>query len=272
MSHRPLLMIHGAWHYGAVWNQTIAELLKANPDWTVSVPDLMGMGEWRGRNDTPKRIGLREHVAQIKQAILTENAPPIDVVAHSYAGVVLCQVVTELLVEGHGARIAHLVLLDAMLPHPGNDTLESLFAITPPDYARRWNRQVKRKVLKSLIWGRTGWLPTPPVKLMLGEDCWQQYQTQSEFLGQTMTPFPMWAREGRQHITPPPHDYPVTYIQCDSELSQGGFAEYAESQDWPVYHLNDQPHDVMLTAPEGLARVLASILLPLAEEAEAHAS
>jgi pimeloyl-ACP methyl ester carboxylesterase len=108
----PLILLHGAWHRGAVWRQ-VAELLRERGV-TVCTPDLDG-------GLPPHKVSLRTYVKTVS-ALLDSLAEPAVVVGHSMAGVVLAQCVSDA-----PERIREAIYLCAYLPRNG-DSLFDLIA------------------------------------------------------------------------------------------------------------------------------------------------
>ena len=111
------VLIHGAWGGGWSYAQ-LAEAL-----WTaghrVVVAELPGLGKRRG--DLHPGITLTDHVDAVCAQIEQAGFGRFVLAGHSYGGMVISGVATRL-----GARIDHMVFIDAFLPGDG----QSLWDIT----------------------------------------------------------------------------------------------------------------------------------------------
>lgn len=104
-----LVLVHGAWHGGWVWDD-VAQRLRAN-GFTAIAPTLTGLGE-RSAELTPQ-IDLHTHARDIIDAARALQGP-VTLIGHSYGGAVISQAATEL-----GEQLAGLVYLDAVVPLDG---------------------------------------------------------------------------------------------------------------------------------------------------------
>ena len=111
----PLVLVHGAWHDGYAWSETIRHLHAAGIT-EVWAPTLLGHGPHTPRAVTHTQIA--EHLAawiefhDLAEAIL---------VGHSFGGSVITQV-TELIPE----RIARDVYVSAIIPLHGRSLMDDL--------------------------------------------------------------------------------------------------------------------------------------------------
>jgi pimeloyl-ACP methyl ester carboxylesterase len=104
------VLVHGAWHGGWCWKKVVPLLHNAGHE--VFTPTLTGLGE-RAHLLTPD-IDLRTNENDILGVLEYEDLQDVLLVGHSYGGMVISSVA-----EQAGARLAHLVYLDAFLPENG---------------------------------------------------------------------------------------------------------------------------------------------------------
>jgi len=104
------VLVHGAWHGGWCWKK-IVPLLRAEGH-NVFTPTLTGLGE-RAHLLTPD-VDLTTHIQDIMGTLTYEGLNDVVLVGHSYGGMVIAGVADQA-----GARVGHVVYLDAFLPEDG---------------------------------------------------------------------------------------------------------------------------------------------------------
>lgn len=109
------LLVHGAWHSGRCWERVVPLLRAAGH--RVLAPSLTGYGD-KAHLLGPD-VGLDTHVADVVSLIEQEDLTEVVLVGHSYAGLVISSVLNAV-----PDRIAHLVYLDAMVPHDGETAVD----------------------------------------------------------------------------------------------------------------------------------------------------
>jgi pimeloyl-ACP methyl ester carboxylesterase len=109
------LLVHGAWHSGEAWERVVQLLRSAGH--RVFAPSLTGHGG-KAHLLSPE-VGLDTHIEDIVGLILEKDLTEVILVGHSYAGLVVSDVVNRV-----PDRIAHLVYLDAMVPQDGESALD----------------------------------------------------------------------------------------------------------------------------------------------------
>jgi len=112
---RPIVIVHGAWGGGWRW-QTAARSLRATGH-EVYIATLTGLGE-RFHLGHPD-VNLDLHVLDVVHHLAAEDLTNIVLVGHSYGGMVIPGVA-----ERVPERIAHLVYLDAFVPHNRESLLD----------------------------------------------------------------------------------------------------------------------------------------------------
>ena len=109
------ILVHGGWHGAWCWDKVVPLLQAAGHH--VYTPTLTGLGE-QAALLTPE-IGLDTHIQDVVNLIETEDLQQVILVGHSYSGMVITGVADS--VPG---RIAHLVYLDAVVPHDGQSMVD----------------------------------------------------------------------------------------------------------------------------------------------------
>jgi pimeloyl-ACP methyl ester carboxylesterase len=230
------VLVHGAWHGGWCWKKVVPLLRNAGHE--VFTPTLTGLGE-RAHLLTPA-IDLTTHVQDIVGVLEHEDLQGVILVGHSYGGMVIAGVA-----EQAGARLAHLVYLDAFLPEH-NKALR--------DYADGAS-------LDELVQGQgDGWrFPKPG---MAGE----------EYFGVTDSDDVAWvlARVGDhpyRTMTQPlqltagqPNAWQQTYILTTLGPLFTEAAERAKGSGFRYYELLSAGHDAMITQPVELVKIFLELV------------
>lgn len=108
-SGKTFVLVHGTWHGGWVWRD-VRDILRADGH-RVFTPTLTGTGE-RKHLMSPD-IGLDTHIQDVVNVIEFEELDDVVLVGHSFGGLVITGVADRL-----RDRIARIVFLDALVPHP----------------------------------------------------------------------------------------------------------------------------------------------------------
>ena len=104
------VLVHGAWHGGWCWRD-VARALRAEGH-TVFVPTLTGMGE---RSHTMSRdVNLTTHITDVANLITWEELENVILVGHSYAGHILPGVADRV-----KSKLRHMVYVDANMGRDG---------------------------------------------------------------------------------------------------------------------------------------------------------
>ena len=116
------VLVHGAWG-GAHGFRHVRRLLHRGGH-EVFTPSLTGVGE-RAHLTGPD-VGLSTHILDVVNTVLYEDLDEIVLVGYSYGGFVVTGTLDHI-----GERVAHLVFVDAFVPHD-RDTLIGLVGGPPP--------------------------------------------------------------------------------------------------------------------------------------------
>ena len=114
------VLIHGAWHYGALWEDVARPLREAGHQ--VHTPTLAGNGPGE---DIDRTVGHADAAASAVDYVLGEELTDFVLLGHSYGGTVISRMAEEL-----PDRIRRLVYWNAFVLEDG----ESIEAVSPPHY------------------------------------------------------------------------------------------------------------------------------------------
>jgi pimeloyl-ACP methyl ester carboxylesterase len=115
------VLVHGAWHGAWCWRRVIVQLQALGH--RVHAVTLTGLGE-RAHLLSPA-ITLETHIEDVRQLIETEELNDVVLVVHSYAGMIGTAIADRM-----GARLKHLVYVDAVVPKPGESWSSSQASAT----------------------------------------------------------------------------------------------------------------------------------------------
>src|SRR5687767_7445008 len=104
------VLVHGAWHGGWCWQRVVQAL--AREGHRAHAVTLTGVGE-RAHLISPA-ITLETHIEDVQAAIVAEEMHEVVLAVHSYAGMIGTAIADRM-----GARLRHLVYVDAVVPRPG---------------------------------------------------------------------------------------------------------------------------------------------------------
>lgn len=116
------VLVHGAWSGSFTWRKVRRLLAERGHD--VFTPSLTGIGE-RAHLTSPQ-VDLSLHVQDVVNAVWYEDVRDITLVGYSYGGMVVTGALDHL-----GARVKHLVYLDAFVPGDGQ-SLQDLVGRSAP--------------------------------------------------------------------------------------------------------------------------------------------
>lgn len=108
------VLVHGAWHYGELWNPVRRHLESAGH--TVHTPTAGGLCE----NDSPD-VGLDGCWRPIAEHILAEDIRDFVLVGHSWGGYLISRIAAEV-----PDRVRRLVYFDAFVPAHGRALVDEI--------------------------------------------------------------------------------------------------------------------------------------------------
>jgi pimeloyl-ACP methyl ester carboxylesterase len=229
------VLVHGAWG-GAHGFRHVRRLLHAAGH-EVFTPSLTGVGE--RAHLTGPQVGLATHVLDVVNTVLYEDLDEIALVGYSYGGFVVTGTIDHI-----GERVAHLVFVDAFVPHDG-DTLIGLAGRPPP----------------GRITLREEWLvPAPP----------RDYDDPDEaaFADARRTPQPLRCFTEPVHLSRPLEEFPFTrtFVKATADLpnAPGAVAFWAaadrarQSPAWRYREIATN-HMIPSNRPDELVEVLLEV-------------
>lgn len=227
------VLVHGAWHGAWCWKRILPRLWSAGH--RAFAVTLSGTGE--RAHQLSRDINLRTHADDVAAVIEAEELQQAILVGHSYGGMVITAVA-----ERMPQRLARLVYLDAVVPHPG----ESWSSMHPEQ-----TRLQRREAIAV-----TGSIPPadPALFGLTGDD--------AQWVARRQTPQP-----GGVYEDPLQFDaariaaLPRTFIDCTAPA----LATIAVMRErvrrepgWQVHEIATG-HDAMISAPEELLRLLLAM-------------
>ena len=227
------VLVHGAWHGAWCWRRVL-EPLRAAGHRAFAV-SLSGVGE-RAHFEVAA-VTLQTHVQDIVGVVDAEELDAVILVGHSYGGMPITGAVGPL-----GARLKHLVYLDAIVPLPGES-----WSSTQPEATRSARRAT---IAASGVLAP----PDPSVFGLAGVD--------HAWVARRQTPHP-----GSVYDTPLDFDakawaaLPRTFIDCTRPALATIAAmreRVREQAGWDVQEIATG-HDAMVSAPEALVCILLNL-------------
>lgn len=238
---RSYVLVHGAWHGGWCWAR-VEPLLRAAGH-RVFAPSLTGLGD--RSHLFGAQVTLATHVADILGLIEAEEpGGEIVLVGHSYGGNVISGVADAL-----RERIAHYVFLDAVVPPTGASHWCWADFNSPAD------RQARLAAVRERGLG-VGLPPPAPSAFDVTDPA------DVAWLERRMRPMPLGTYLGRIALDHGASDgLPRTYIAADGPAYTPMKPTYERVRRDPSWHWHtiDTGHDMMVTAPEALARLLLAV-------------
>jgi pimeloyl-ACP methyl ester carboxylesterase len=214
------VLVHGAWHGPWAWNRVI-ELLHAAGTHTLT-PDLSTAGDH----------GLHDHAQTVIAALDRTAEDDIVLVGHSYAGLVVREAA-----DARPDIVGHIVLVDGWAGPDGS----SMFSLAPDSFVA-----AVRAAAETLGGGQR--IPAPPPAAFGIHD-----PDTAALLAACMVPQPLRTFTDPTRLTGTVDRIPGTAIHCRPQTYP--FERFGEDLGYQTLAL-DGPHDVMLTNPEHLARIL----------------
>ena len=114
MNTPTVVLVHGAWHGAWCWQRVVPRLQQAGVG--VHAVTLTGVAD-RAHLMAPG-IRLSTHVQDVLGLITAFELERVVLVGHSYGGIVITGVADQLQ-QSQPGRVAALVYVDAVTPHPG---------------------------------------------------------------------------------------------------------------------------------------------------------
>jgi pimeloyl-ACP methyl ester carboxylesterase len=223
------VVAHGAWSAGWAWKKM--HPLMAARGHRLITPTYTGLGE-RGHLARPD-IDLDTHIADILGALAFEDLINVNLIGHSYGGMVATGVA-----DRARARVARLIYIDAFAPADGDSVFELL-----PASAR-----AQRKP------SADGMIPPVPMPPDTSPD--DHAWCDPLRLPQPAKTFEQKLKMQNGALTLPRH-----YIYCTRNAPDDRFRQFyerAKREGWGADEI-DSSHNPHITCPEALADLLDRI-------------
>ena len=219
-------LVHGAWHGGWVWDDLAHTLrLRGHKSLTPTLPSAPG-------------TTLETHVRHVYEAVQAADGPVV-LVGHSYAGVVVPQVLALA-----PDRVESLVLVDGWVTRRGQSLLD-----VAPEWFAEWCRSTAVGPPHSRV------LPPPHPSTLGITDENLVTRLESLLIPQPLATFTDPATRDLPSTTPP-----LLAIACTPVLTVP-FGDMAREAGYAVREITSH-HDVMLSKPRELANLLEEIVPP----------
>lgn len=219
------VLVHGAWHGPWAWERVVP-LLHAAGARTVT-PDL-------GAPGTPTDRGLHDDARTVVAALdtVTDQDDDIVLVGHSYAGLVVREAA-----DARPDAVGHLILVDGWAGPDGAGLLD----LAPDSFGA-----AMRKAAAASPDGRTIPAPPPAAFGITGA-------ADTAWLAPRLVPQPLRTFTEASRLRGAVDRIPGTAVHCRPATYP--FDRFGAALGYRTRAL-DGPHDVLLTAPEALARML----------------
>ncbi|MEU8347139.1 alpha/beta fold hydrolase [Spirillospora sp. NPDC048832] len=217
------VLVHGAWHGPWAWDRVVP-LLEDAGHRTINV-DLHG------------DHGLRDHVRLVTAALdnLPDKPDKAVLVGHSYAGLVVREAA-----DARPDRVRHIVLVDGWAGPDG----ASMFGLAPASF-------IKQIGALTEAGDDERWIPAPPPQAFGVTD-----PADVDWLAPRLVPQPLRTFTDATRLLGAVDLIPGTAICCAPPTF--AFDRFARSIGYRTLTV-DGPHNVMLTHPEPLARMLLDV-------------
>ncbi|MET9772019.1 alpha/beta hydrolase [Streptomyces sp. NPDC006415] len=232
------VLVHGAMHGGWCWRFVRDLLTRAGH--RVFTPSLTGQGE--RRHLLGPDVGVDTHVQDVAGLLHYEDLDEAHLVLHSYAGVLAGPVA-----ERAAGRLASVTFLGAFVVRPG----ECLLDVEPPETADRYRALAATE-------GEGRYLPADASFLTQWGITDQALRA---WVAPRLTDFPLRCQTDAVDFGPGPlAGLPTAYVQhTRPPLPSLELAlDRARAHGWDI-HSVPAGHDMMLEAPETVARLLTRI-------------
>jgi len=240
------ILLHGSFHTGDVWAE-VGRLLEKS-GFAVQSPTLSG--NELDKNFQSRAITLSSHIEEVISLIEEKPDSRYILVGHSYAGMILTGTADRI-----PSKLEKLVFLDAFIPDDG----QSLFNIAGKDWENRMRTILVDESGRNLAEGaaRPCYVPPRPAHFYLGPDAnLETVTTLEEHL--VSEPLGTFTEKLTLQKKNPFSTLDCSFIRCTRFPAMAGMEQKAQESGFDMYSI-EAGHDVMLTHPEALSRMLIRI-------------
>lgn len=234
---KTFVLIPGAWMGGWVWDP-VCDVLRGLGHKVYAVT-LTGLGHG---DENESHIDLETHVEDVRSLLLELGLYHVILVGHGTAGVI-----AGVVADREPDRIAHVVYIEAFLPHDGKSALDA------------FSGPLRADELRSIGENDYRW-PTPDVTAV-GEGQGLSRE-QAEWLTRRLIDHPGRPLTDQVHLRHPLEQQRATYIVCRLEHFDDRLPDDVEqmrkTSGWTFRYL-DTGFWPMISAPGELAAILAEI-------------
>ncbi len=236
MTARTFVLVHGGGHGGWCWQPVARRLCAAGHE--VHTPTLTGLGE--RRHLLSSETGLDTHIEDVTQLLFHEDLRSVVLVGHSYGGMVITGVA-----DRSPERIARLVYLDAAITAHGERLVDSSPGLAQFDDSR---------VVDGV---RLGLWPENAIGPLYG----LTDPALAAWARPRLAPHPWKTFEDRLRLNDPDTiaALPRAIVNCSSTLHRRPPEMLSRWSDAGYVRELDAGHDLMLTEPDEVARLLGEI-------------
>ena len=238
---RTYVLVHGAWVGNYTWLE-LEPLLREQGHEVYNV-SLTGLGD-RKHLASPE-IDLDTHIDDVVNVIEVLDLNDVYLVGHSYGGMVITGAW-----DRARERIEHIIYVDAVVPEEGQTLMDFLTEDETHRVYLGAGRNNGMVTMESFIDESA-----PPPPGMEGDSAavrWLMERMQAQSIK-------TWTQPLRLTRGELPGDTAKTYILCLKNPRPNELAERIEQDSSWNYFEMDEPHNVMMTNPEGLAEILMGL-------------
>lgn len=231
-----VMFVHGSCHGGWCWKKLVQYL---NPnEFNIFLPTLTGLGE--RSHLANEKTDLYTHIEDILQVFKYEDLSNVILIGHSYAGMVISGV-AEVIPD----KIKLLIYLDAYIPQDGKTAFDLVPGLMDLYKGRTMHDQNKPWLVKSYTPHEFDISDTKDVQWVEPKLVPMPWHTHTQ-------PLKIKNKESMK--------IPKAFVTSGA-FGEGMFQRQTEEEKnkWDYYELK-RGHDVMITAPEELARILSIII------------
>lgn len=238
-----LVLVHGSWHYGDLWDRTARQLRRHG--YRVHTPTAAGHGPGADPNATQA-----DAVASIENYIVEHDLHDFAILGHSWGGTVLTQVIPKVIDRGITRAVWH----NAFVVEDGNSLLDELPAAL-------------RDALTALKDPETGLveLPLPMWRDGFIQDASADLAAETHAL-LSPEPFAMWdvaLDQGPFFELVTSGQLATSYLAFDQDALLPWYAQFAPRLGAPRSILEPRgSHEVMFTNPRVLADKIHEAVRP----------